>query len=130
MPKIDEAVKAAIAGVEIAEHKLTAFQYAIQNLQSRRSRDEALEAALTAVWGALYHECLEAYRRVFMWATLVPDKARGEAKKMALERFLHDHNAVMSYLHPEGIQPSMWASNEEKEFRAEIKRLSKTKGSA
>lgn len=122
--KLDEAVKAALAGVEIAEHKLTAFQYAIHKLQSNRSRDESLESALRIVWGALYAECMEAYRRVFMWASVVPEKARAEAKKLALERFLHEHASVMSYLHPEGMTPSGWASSEETKFRDEIKSLS------
>lgn len=127
MTMIEKAVTAAFAGVEMAEHKLQAFQYATNTLRKDRSRDEAVEAALRTVWGALYADCMEAYRKVFMWGSVVPDKARAEAKRLALERFLHEGHSIMQCLYPEGAHPSMWASKEEEKFRKEIKALEKKK---
>jgi len=123
---VDKAIKASLAGVELAEHKLTAFQYSLYGLR-RDNKNPALEAAITTIWSALYAECLEAYRRVFMWGTVVPNKARAAAKKLALERFLNEHNSVMNYLNPDGAIPSRWASEEEKKFREEIKFFAKGK---
>lgn len=122
---LDRAVTAAFAGVELAEHKLQAFQYAIQNLRGKQSRDETLESALRIVWAALYNEAMEAYRRVFMWGTIVPMEARAEAKKIALKRFLHESAAIMGYLYPDGNHPSSWSSEEDKRFRKEIEDLEK-----
>jgi hypothetical protein len=122
---IDRAGVAAFAGVELAEHKLQAFQYAIQTLRQDRSRDEALESALRTVWGALYAECMEAYRKVFMWGSIVPDQARAEAKKIACNRFLHESSSIMQYLYPDGSHPSSWASKDREKFQKEIKALQK-----
>lgn len=122
---LDRAVIAAFAGVELAEHKLQAFQYAIQNLRDNRSRDEALESALRIVWGALYNEAMEAYRRVFMWGCIVPSDARAEAKKIALKRFLHESASIMGYLYPDGNHPSSWSGEERERFHKEIEGLEK-----
>jgi hypothetical protein len=124
---VNAAVKAAMAGVELAEHKLTAFQYAIHNVRRDQTHNKGLEDSINTVWAALYADCLEAYRRVFMWGCVVGDDTRAAAKKIALDRFLHEHMSVMQFLHPEGIHPSMWASAEEKKFREEIERLAKKK---
>lgn len=123
--KVDQAVTAAFAGVELAEHKLQAFQYAIHSLRRDRSKDECLENALRIVWGALYAECNEAYKRVFMWASVVPSKARIEAKKIALKRFLHESAGIMGYLYPDGDHPSSWSGSEREEFQKEIAALEK-----
>lgn len=126
---VDQAVTAAFAGVELAEHKLQAFQYAIYALRRDRAKDEELEKALRIVWGALYAECNEAYRKVFMWGSVVPSKARAEAKKIALNRFLHESASIIGYLYPDGNHPSSWSSEEQKKFREEIKALEKEDGS-
>lgn len=119
----DQAVIAAFAGVELVEHKIQAFQYATQGLRTKQVRNEALETALRVVWAELCHECNEAYRKVFMWSTVVPDKARAEAKKLALERFLTESHQIMQYLYPDGAHPSMWASKDQERFRKEIQQF-------
>lgn len=119
----DKAVIAAFAGAELAEHKLQAFQYATQGLRQNKSRSQSFESALGVVWGALCDEANEAYRKVFMWSTLVPDKARAKAKKLALQRFLTESHAIMQYLYPDGAHPSMWASKDQERFRKEIQRF-------
>lgn len=121
---VDQAVTAAFAGVEMAEHKLQAFQYATQNLRRDQSgKIDALEGAIRIVYGAICDELNEAYRKVFMWNTLVPDKMRAKAKKLALDRFLTESHAIMQYLYPEGVHPSMWASKDSERFRKEIARF-------
>lgn len=122
---IDRAVVAAFAGVELAEHKLQAFQYAIQTLRQDRSRDEAVESALRVIWGALYAECMEAYRKVFMWGSVIPGKARMEAKKIAMQRFLREGVTIMQYLYADGTHPSSWSGKERDQFQKEIDELSK-----
>lgn len=121
MTKVEEAIDAAFAGVELQESRVRAFEYAVREVAGRFP---GLSGALSEVRAAIYQNLLDAYRRVFMWGLLEP-KARLRAKELAFSKFLKEDAAIMEYLDPEHKSPGGWMSEEEERFRREIEELKK-----
>lgn len=120
MKKVNEAVKAALAHVEIAKSRCEAFMYALRGLEEYQR--SGLSQAVTAVHTMLYQNLNRAYETLFMWG-LFSDEARAEGKKLALSKFLSEKQAIMHFLDNEGQAPGQWLSATEKEFRDDIKSL-------
>lgn len=121
MKKVNEAVKAALAHVEIAKSRCEAFMYALRGLEEYQR--SGISQAVTAMHTMLYQNLNRAYETLFMWG-LFSDEARAAGKKIALEKFLSEGKAIMQYLDNEGQAPGQWLTATEKEFRDDIKSLS------
>ena len=121
MSKIDNALAAAIAGVELAEKRIQAFKFITEGLSEfdyRQCNEE-----LAQVHSMLYKKLNEQYRQVFMWGVLKPE-LRLAAKELALKHYLKKDSEIMNYLDSEGKTNSYY-KDEEEQFRKEIEELKK-----
>lgn len=122
LKKVDEALKATLAGIEIAQSRVDAFNYSLRGLLEYQRTP--ISGQIGVIHAALYENLHKEYQRLFMWGCLDP-AAQAEAKKIALKKFLSDNHSIMQFLDPEGRFPGRWQKSEEDKFRAEIKSLSK-----
>lgn len=119
MSKVNEAVQAAMAHVELCEQRIVALHFAARGLTvDQRTPD--VNAGLSALHLALVEQELSAYRNLFMWAAVGNESARKEAKRRAFKRFLGERKSIMQLLDVEGKYPGQWSGAEEEEFRAEL----------
>ena len=115
-----KAVNVAWERVANAEQRMDAFMFATSGLVGGIWSVKIPDESLAAVRGALAQNLNEAYQALFMFGVLDP-RARKRARAKLMKEFLADDMAVMQYLSPQHSHPGQWLSEDEDEFREDIK---------
>jgi len=111
------AVFAAYNAVELAKQRHVAFQWTIKAISGNRYADARVKEAIQVVYSALVETELEAYRRLFMMAIILPDDLLQKAKEEVMNRFIKEGYSIMEYLDVDCKHPDVYYGPDRETFR-------------
>ncbi len=119
--KVDMAVAAALARVELCKQRIVALHFAMGGVRDKMTKE--VERDFSALHAALYRELNYAYQSVFMWGTIIGGETAKQAKRMAYKDFLNERTSIMQLLDTDGRYPWQWDGSEEEAFRKELEAM-------
>lgn len=124
LPKVNDAVAAAAAGVKVAELRIAALEFAVLELRTHSDYFREPLKEYSALHSALYKQLNDAWRHLAMWGTVHPREATRKAiGRLVWKRYLKEGMGIMGYLDPSGVPPSSWSSDDQTSFRDDLDNL-------
>ena len=76
MPKINQAVKVALAKIELANLRIRAFHFTVNELQNKSTMTDETKNAIFVLLSALHGVVLRSYHDLFMFGNFIDETTR------------------------------------------------------